>query len=49
MNTENMQMLTKRCDVTYQVEQLDCEVQPEIVMRLREDIQVNVVAEEMNL
>lgn len=49
MNTENMQMLTKRCDVTHQVGQLDCEVQLEIVMRLREDIQVNIVAEEMNL
>lgn len=33
VNTENMQMLTK-CDVTHQVEQLDCEVQLEEVIRL---------------
>lgn len=33
VNTENMQMLTK-CDVTHQVEQLDCEVQLEEVIKL---------------
>jgi len=33
MNTKNMQMLTKRCDVTHQVEQRDGEVQLEEVMR----------------
>lgn len=33
VNTEDMQMLTK-CDVTHQVEQLDCEVQLEEVIRL---------------
>lgn len=32
VNTENMQMLTK-CDVTHQVEQLDCEVQLEEVIK----------------
>lgn len=33
VNTENMQMLTK-CDVTHQVEQLDCGVQLKEVIRL---------------